>query len=936
MINKATAMLIMLLTAFAMQATAAGTDGRDAAADGKKKKKEKLIELYGNVYDSFTRGKLRAHVTLMRPDSTVIDTTTCHTDEQGTWSWYGFNVPRTAAKFIVKASLDGYHDSYVDYEIKKTGRNYALQIPQHLMRRRSDGGMKSVGLDEVVVRGTRVQIAYRGDTIVYDAAAFNLPEGSMLDGLIRQMPGAEIKDNGDIYVNGKKIDNLLLNGKEFFKGDNRIMLENLPYFTVKNVKVYHKSTERSEFVGHDIEEKEYVMDVKLKREYAKGYIANVEAGAGTEDRWTGRAFGLIYTDHTRASVFANLNNINEDRKPGSDGGWKPSNMPRGLLKTRMAGVNINTEDREKTVKDMFTATLTWKDADNRQSSATETFASAGSIFGGSSSARLGDDFQLRADNQFQLPELGLSINSGIEYNDGRSTSWSRDSTFTTTLINSSYSLGSSLNRNIHIYNNVAWYHDFAWGDFMTLDLHCSYDRSKPAESFDLTRTGYAATGTHDLRNSYTDSHSSGYSYNAEAQYYFILPNKWRINPIFTYSQEQRSLTNGYYRLDRFDNERYEEFGLLPSTRDSLDMVIDAGNSHTETKLTRRLYGAVSFSRFSDNIMAAITFPIDHTAERMNYHHAALDTTARRSLTAFQPNIWFNVWGKTSFEFRYRYNVTQPEFASLMPVVNDSDPLSIRINNPELRNSKTHKVNGRITFSNDSIGSSVYISFDFTSTRDARGTRTTYNPATGAYTRTADNVDGNWSGSLGAGWQRPIDSKKRLRLDISGSVKYEHSVDFDIAYDTDAGALSRVDNVYTRLNGKLSYRLGKLSIAAVSRLAMRNSTGDREDFDRIDTYDYQYGGNAQYTIPLLNITLATDINMYSRRGYSSPSMNTDDLVWNAQLSRSFLKGRLTAKLQAFDMLHRLTNVRYAINAQGRTETRYNCIPRYVMLTAAYKL
>ena len=118
---------------------------------------------------------------------------------------------------------------------------------------------------------------------------------------------------------------------------------------------------------------------------------------------------------------------------------------------------------------------------------------------------------------------------------------------------------------------------------MTLDLHCSYDRSKPAESFALTRTGYAATGTYDLRNSYTDSHSSGYSYTADAQYYFILPNKWRINPIFTYSQEQRSLTNGYYRLDRFDNERYEEFGLLPSTRDSLDMVIDAGNSHTETR-----------------------------------------------------------------------------------------------------------------------------------------------------------------------------------------------------------------------------------------------------------------------------------------------------------------------------------------------------------------
>lgn len=226
-------------------------------------------------------------------------------------------------------------------------------------------------------------------------------------------------------------------------------------------------------------------------------------------------------------------------------------------------------------------------------------------------------------------------------------------------------------------------------------------------------------------------------------------------------------------------------------------------------------------------------------------------------------------------------------------------------------------------------------YDFLLTHNARGTRTTYNSATGAYTRMTDNVNGNWSGTFKTGWQRPIDRLKRLRFDVSGSVKYERSVDFDIAYDTDADVLSKVTNIYTRLNAKMAYRHEKLSAAIVSKLVMRNSTSNRDNFERINTYDYQYGGNAQYTIPGIDLTIATDINMFCRRGYSSPSMNTDDLVWNAQLTRSFLKGRLTAKLQAFDLLHRLSAVRYNINAQGRTETWYNCIPRYVMLTAAYK-
>ena len=70
-----------------------------------------------------------------------------------------------------------------------------------------------------------MKLAYRGDTLVFNASAFNVPDGSMLDALIRQMPGAEMKSNGDIYVNGKKIDYLLLNGKDFFKGKNQVMLE---------------------------------------------------------------------------------------------------------------------------------------------------------------------------------------------------------------------------------------------------------------------------------------------------------------------------------------------------------------------------------------------------------------------------------------------------------------------------------------------------------------------------------------------------------------------------------------------------------------------------------------------------------------------------------------------------------------------------------------
>lgn len=121
-------------------------------------------------------------------------------------------------------------------------------------------------LDQVVVSATQVKFYYRGDTMVYNASAFVLSEGSMLDALVKQLPGVEIRENGDIYHNGRLVKSLLLNGKDFFREDKTVMLENLPTYMVKNIEVYDKLGDRSKFLGYELPgDKEYVMDVKLKR-----------------------------------------------------------------------------------------------------------------------------------------------------------------------------------------------------------------------------------------------------------------------------------------------------------------------------------------------------------------------------------------------------------------------------------------------------------------------------------------------------------------------------------------------------------------------------------------------------------------------------------------------------------------------------------------------
>ena len=170
----------------------------------------------------------------------------------------------------------------------------------------------------------------------------------MLDALIRQMPGVELHENGEIYVHGRKVDFLTLNGNDFFRGKNKVMLDNLPYYTVKNIEVYEKQTEKSEWLGVADAPKDYVMDVVLKREYRKGYLANLQAGAGTEDRYAAKAFGQRYTDHSYLNVFFNGNNINELNIPGSKGEWSTSKEQReGVADMKKGGMNLSINDKDK-------------------------------------------------------------------------------------------------------------------------------------------------------------------------------------------------------------------------------------------------------------------------------------------------------------------------------------------------------------------------------------------------------------------------------------------------------------------------------------------------------------------------------------------------------------------------------------------------------------
>lgn len=171
------------------------------------------------------------------------------------------NLPHKDADYNIYIDAPGYEPRIIPLRTKKAFEEYALHDLGEIGLLRTPKR-----LDEVTVTATKIKMYYKGDTIVYNADAFLLPEGSMLDDLIRKLPGITINRSGEIFSNGRKIESLQLEGRRLFDGSPRTLLENLGAYTVSKVKVYEQADRQTEFLGYsDEERKPLVMDVNLKK-----------------------------------------------------------------------------------------------------------------------------------------------------------------------------------------------------------------------------------------------------------------------------------------------------------------------------------------------------------------------------------------------------------------------------------------------------------------------------------------------------------------------------------------------------------------------------------------------------------------------------------------------------------------------------------------------
>lgn len=816
-------------------------------------------------------------------------------------------------------------------------------------------------LNEVTVTATRVKMVMKGDTIEYDATAFQLQEGSMLDELISMLPGASLDNNGRISVNGRFVSELLVNGRKFFSGDPQIALRNLPAYTVKKVQVYQKTpmAER-DIKNRDRSDDPLVMDVALKKEYINGWIANAEGGYGSgtyggwSPRWMGRLFGMRYTRKSFIAIHSSANNLNDPEAAGSKGEWRKPKSSSGEIATKRAGLEYHTDWRDQNESGISTKLnvvrqSTFNTADNLS----EAYLTGGNTFSRSQSAADRDtwhgDWHGGIDRWSKTFIKHFELGVDLRYENGHLQRQSSSAESNSMLPNNFTSPGSTdfMLDMIYLRQQHMQHKDHSFRQ----NYNASFRLDK---GFWLTASASAGNGTRRMYGSDNISYPANPSMDinrlrreylpARDYSYTLNPswkgsgNQWRARMEYAYSQNYNRGERTIEELNKADNEE-----ATPSMQQ--DWAIDYANSYRTTRLSRSnaltpsityLWGGSKGHDYHVDLSGCI----DYTGRNLSDFRNREPHAISRHDWRFDGNLSVArgyKWEGHSYGMGVKMDQTLPDIMQLLDVRDSSNPLVLELGNPNLH--KATKYGASAHFYNSYKGKilrSLDLSVNYTRIDNALARTRTFNRTTGITTWQPSNINGNWS--LDASINTiflPLQPSRDIF--ISNRLQPVYSCSADFSSDTDLPVRSEVDNWTIRDEFEASYDIMKgLYVTAKINIAWTSLHSKSGLFDAFDYTDVNYGVRVVYNLPG-EIRIDTDLMAYCRRGYEERSMNTTDWVWNLQLSKSFGKTKqFTAKAIGFDLLHQLPTVKQVVTPQGRTESRYNSQPAYAILTLAYRL
>ena len=921
-----------------------------------------MLNVRGTVFDSQQLQTLPgAQVKLAKPDGTLVAGTV--TNDKGQYLLK--DIP--TGTYRLNVSFIGYKAQNFTITLPKKSGNFKM----------SDVLLKenATMMQETVVEGKMAEMTVVDDTVMYNADAFKLPDGAVVEDLIKKLPGITIDDDGNYVFNGKVVNQFLVDGKEFFGGNRDLILKNLPAEIVDKVKAYDKQSDRARITGIDDGEEKTVLDLIIKKDRKRGWFGNLEAGYGQHDRYTGRLNINHFKDDNKYSVVGNGNNTNGN----------------GMNDNQSAGATMNIQ-RPK-IELNGSATGNFSQSSSQSWSNSQNFELSSPKYNNnhswSANKKNSFNFQYKVEwkpdstwNILFRPDFSYSGSNG--HNDNHSAQFNddpykyngrygdADPLDIWRTLEDDYNIGinhrrsSSRNESTSLNANGSLQINKRLGKpgrNVTLNLNGGYGNNR-SESMSYSQTDYLQSIANEQgiiiddsvyhkvqfnRNpskNYNFSAQLGYSEPIADQTYLQL--NYRVNYRFTDNQRNiRSIFDNYF--DEAGNLLQPPFGEgagqigLGTYADYYDsgFVVDdtLQMGYTTNKYVNHdIRVQVRMNRTKYQLTVGGNLQPQYNA--IDYKKGARHVETSRTVLNASPtvNFRYKFSRQEQFNFRYNGNTGQPSITDMIPgILSDNDPLNIRYGNPDLKPSFTQNLNADYRRTNVDAQRTNSLNAQFRLTQNSTTNRTEYNETTGGRVSMPVNVNGNWSGSLSYNFNTALGERKfwRISNNMSGSTNNNIGYQYNSREKETVRTRTRSSNIRETL--RLTYRRDwetgwqlESSVSGNARYNINRSTNPNAT--NLNIWNFGASFNAHLTFPW-GMQINTDISENSRRGYADKAANITRVIWNASISQRLLPKRiLTLTLRAVDILNQRDDINRSVGATSVSDSHSEMVSSYVMFTA----
>jgi hypothetical protein len=891
---------------------------------------QSTISLKGKVIDESTKLPIESATVYLSKakDSSVVDYTI--TDKFGK---FDFKIKKLNYPVYLKISYVTYEDHKINIQKVESDMDFGT----------IDLKISVTNLDEVVVKREIPPIRIKKDTLEFNASSFKVRPDANVETLLKQLPGVEIDSDGKITVNGKEVNQILVNGKPFFDKDGKVALQNLPSDIINKVQVTDTKTTKEEKTGQAASSNNASINLTIDEDKNKGFFGKFMGGYGTDERYESSTLVNYFKNKRKISVLASSNNINStgfsmDEVFDNMGGgrnrsvWFSDNGSfgingrsfgngRGITQSNLVGINYADEWSKKTEASVsyFYSGANSKN-DNRTS--VINFLPSGNFMTKSTSNSNEDRFVHNAASEIEFKidstaSIVLEPNFTKSNNKNRVVSAQSSFDAANALLNESNSDNFYENDANSFKNTLSFSKSFKRkGKFLSVVFENENETTNENEFTQSSTIFYQDAIPDDNRNQANFSQNKNTAFRTELEFTQPITDSLSVKLGLEHRYNRTSDERNSFDFDG-STQVYSLFNdLLSNMFNSLEKVV---TPYTALQITKKDINfnvslgttILDFKADSNYLNVTTTYAKDYMLPYVNAYGNYRFTKSK--------NLWVN----------YSYSYDVPTARQVLPVEDLANPLNSIVGNPDVDLNKNHWFNfsyrdfdyatrsgygiysGGTLYDNQVVSS---VTFD-----DNRKRTTTY-----------ANVSGTYNGWMGVYWNKSFKKEShKFRLETRLNSNFGLSKGFTDGqlYEAKSNSLS------PRIN--FSYDYGELLTVNPSYNYNFNKT-NYTNFVIESASNFIHRFNVQVTSYWPKKWVFGNDFGYTYNSNIADGFKKDFYLWNTSLSYAFFDKKLLAKVKVYDMLNQNQNATRSISATSIRDEENVVLNRYAMFSLTYKI